>query len=203
MEHVLPDLPYALNALAPLLSGETLEYHWGKHHRAYVDKLNKLIVGTRVANYSLEDIIRKSAGETFNNAAQHFNHSFYWRCLSPKAGGEPEGDLADALRKRYGSFRAFRDTFTKKALGLFGSGWCWLVWKEDGRLETEEAPDADCPLTLGDTPLLTCDLWEHAYYIDYRNGRGRYLEAFWKMANWGFAEENFVAAARTEAAVRV
>jgi Fe-Mn family superoxide dismutase len=202
MEHVLPNLPYGLNALAPHLSGETLQYHWGKHHRAYVDNLNAQIIGTRFARYTLEEIVRRSAGTIFHNAAQHFNHSFYWNCLSPQGGGEPDGHLADALRKRYGSFGAFRATFAKNALGLFGSGWCWLVCREDGKLEIEEAPDADCPLTSGAIPLLTCDLWEHAYYIDYRNTRARYLDAFWRLANWRFAEEKFVAAAQTAETTR-
>jgi len=188
MIHVLPELPYPKTALSPTLSGETLEYHWGKHHRAYVDKLNKLVAGTKFAELPLEEIVRTSSGDVFNNAAQHFNHTVYWRSLSPKGGGEPGGRLAEAIRKAYGSFRFFREDFTRKANAIFGTGWCWLV-KKGELVEVQPAFDADCPLTKGDVPLLACDVWEHAYYIDYRNERDRYLEGFWKIADWRFAEQ--------------
>jgi Fe-Mn family superoxide dismutase len=191
MIHVLPELPYPKTALAPTLSGETLEYHWGKHHRAYVDKLNKLVAGTKYAELPLEEIVRTSSGDVFNNAAQHFNHTVYWRSLSPQGGGEPRGALAEAIGKSHGSFQSFREDFNKKANAIFGTGWCWLVKKGGGQVEIQPAFDADCPLTRGDTPLLACDVWEHAYYIDYRNERDRYLEAFWKIANWRFAEQVF------------
>jgi superoxide dismutase, Fe-Mn family len=189
MIHILPELPYPKTALAPNISGETLEYHWGKHHRAYVDKLNKLVAGTKFAELPLEEIVRTSAGDVFNNAAQHFNHSVYWKSLSPKGGGEPQGRLAEALQKGWGSFTSFREDFNKKANAIFGTGWCWLVKKGEAHVEIQPAFDADCPLTKGDVPLLACDVWEHAYYIDYRNERDRYLEAFWKIADWRFAEQ--------------
>jgi superoxide dismutase, Fe-Mn family len=191
MIHVLPELPYPKTALTPTLSGETLEYHWGKHHRGYVDKLNKLIAGTKYAELPLEEIVRTSSGDVFNNAAQHFNHSVYWKSLSPQGGGEPGGALAEAIRKSHGSFQSFREEFGKKAVAIFGSGWCWLVKKGGGQVEIQPAKDADCPVTKGDTPLLACDVWEHAYYIDYRNERNRYLEEFWKIADWRFAERAF------------
>ena len=190
MIHVLPELPYPKTALAPTLSGETLEYHWGKHHRSYVEKLNKLIPGTKFAELPLEEIVRTSSGDVFNNAAQHFNHSIYWKSLSPKGGGEPQGKLAEAVQKGWGSFSSFREEFNKKAVAIFGSGWCWLV-KKGGKIEIQPAFDADCPLTSGGVPLLACDVWEHAYYIDYRNERNRYLEEFWKIADWRFAEQAF------------
>jgi superoxide dismutase, Fe-Mn family len=191
MKHHLPPLPYAENALAPLISAETLQYHWGKHHRAYVEKLNELVAGTQFAELPLEDVVRRSAGPVFNNAAQHFNHSVYWKSLSPQGGGEPSGALGEAIRKSHGSFKSFREEFNKKANAIFGTGWCWLVKKGDGQIEIQPAFDADCPLTTGGVPLLACDVWEHAYYIDYRNERDRYLEAFWKIANWRFAEQGF------------
>ena len=190
MIHVLPELPYPKTALSPTLSGETLEYHWGKHHRSYVDKLNKLISGTKFAELPLEEIVRTSSGDVFNNAAQHFNHSIYWKSLSPEGGGEPRGGLGQAVQKGWGSFASFREEFEKKAVALFGSGWCWLVKNGDG-VEIQPAEDAGCPLTKGQVPLLTCDVWEHAYYIDYRNERNRYLAEFWKIANWRFAEQAF------------
>jgi Fe-Mn family superoxide dismutase len=191
MVHKLPELPYSLGALAPRLSAETLEYHWGKHHRAYVDNLNKLVAGTPHAEQPLEDIVRKSSGAVFNNAAQHFNHSLYWSSLSPQGGGEPRGPLAEAIRRRYESYAAFRTAFTQKATALFGSGWCWLVLKSDHTLDIEPTHDAGCPLLEGGTPLLACDVWEHAYYIDYRNARAKYVEAFWELVNWRFAEQAF------------
>jgi Fe-Mn family superoxide dismutase len=191
MIHVLPELPYSKTALAPTLSGETLEYHWGKHHRGYVDKLNKLVAGTKYAELPLEEIVRTSSGDIFNNAAQHYNHSVYWKSLTPEGGGEPAGALGEAIGKSHGSFRSFREDFNKKAAAIFGSGWCWLVKKGDGTVEIQPAFDADCPLTKGETALLACDVWEHAYYIDYRNERARYLESFWKIVDWRFAERVF------------
>jgi superoxide dismutase, Fe-Mn family len=191
MIHVLPELPYPKTALSPTISGETLDYHWGKHHRAYVDKLNKLVAGTKYAELPLEEIVRTSSGDVFNNAAQHYNHSVYWKSLSPQGGGEPGGVLAEAIRQTHGSFQSFREDFNKKAAAIFGSGWCWLVKKSDGTVAIEPAFDADCPLTKGEVPLLACDVWEHAYYIDYRNERARYLESFWKIADWRFAEQGF------------
>ena len=189
MTHSLPDLPYAMDALAPLISKETLEYHWGKHHRAYVDKLNKAIEGTADASKSLEDLVRSSKGGVFNNAAQHWNHAFYWKCLSPSGGGAPTGRLAEAIKGSFGSFEDFRKEFTDKAATLFGSGWTWLVQTSGGKLAIQQTSNAGCPLTTGDVPLLTCDVWEHAYYVDYRNDRARYLNAFWDMANWDHAAQ--------------
>jgi Fe-Mn family superoxide dismutase len=200
MIHVLPELPYPKTALAPTLSGETLDYHWAKHHRAYVDKLNKLVAGTKYAELPLEEIVRTSQGDVFNNAAQHFNHTIYWKSLSPEGGGEPGGALAEAIGKSHGSFKSFREDFNKKAVAIFGTGWCWLVKKGGGQVEIQPAFDADCPLTKGDTPLLACDVWEHAYYIDYRNERDRYVEAFWKIVNWRFAEQAFASPDMVETA---
>jgi Fe-Mn family superoxide dismutase len=189
--HSLPALPYEVGALAPHLSAETLEYHWGKHHRGYVDALNRLISGTPFADLALEDLVRQSSGTLFNQAAQHFNHSLYWRSLAPKGGGEPGGGLSEAIGRRYGSFGEFRSAFAELAGSHFGSGWAWLVRKRDNTVQIELSHDAGCPLTWGDVPLLVCDLWEHAYYIDFRNMRGRYLESFWKLANWPTAETRF------------
>lgn len=191
MTHRLPELPYPIDGLAPRISGETLQYHWGKHHQAYVDNLNRLAAGTAYADQPLEEIVRRAEGALHNNAAQHFNHSFYWNSLSPRGGGEPAGPLAEAIRRRYGSFGAFRAAFTEKAAAHFGSGWCWLVEKTEGHVDIEPAHDAGCPLVQGDVPLLACDVWEHAYYIDYRNQRAKYIEAFWALANWRFAENRF------------
>jgi len=184
----LPDLPYAKDALAPHLSAETFDFHHGKHHAAYVDKLNQLVPGTEWAESSLDDIIRKAKpGPLFNNAAQHWNHSFYWNCLSPKGGGEPAGKLADELRRAFGDLEGFKREFSEAALAVFGSGWTWLVRKPRGGLAIEKTPNADNPLMRGETALLTCDVWEHAYYIDYRNSRPNYLKAFWQVVNWEFA----------------
>ena len=191
MTHSLPDLPYALNALAPHLSAEALEYHWGRHHRTYVDTLNKLVSGTGLANLELRELVKRSAGDVFNSAAQHYNHSLYWQSLSPKGGGAPDGPLGDAISRSYGSFAAFRSAFEEQAESHFGSGWAWVVQKPDGMVRIEVTHDAGCPLTSGDAPLLNCDLWEHAYYIDYRSERARYIEAFWKMANWRHAGDCF------------
>ncbi len=191
MEHKLPPLPYAKDALAPHISAETLEFHYGKHHAAYVANLNKLIVGTEFENMPLEDIVKKASGGIFNNAAQTWNHTFYWNSLSPNGGGEPKGALADAIIKTFGSFSQFKEKFNATAIGTFGSGWAWLVKGPDGGLTIESTSNAGTPLQQGKKSLFTCDVWEHAYYIDYRNARPTYLEAFWKVVNWRFAEENF------------
>jgi Fe-Mn family superoxide dismutase len=191
MIHSLPDLPYGLDALVPHVSAETLEYHWGKHHRAYVDNLNRLVAGTPLEEQPLEQVVRRASGAVFNNAAQHFNHSLYWESLSPQGGGAPGGGLSAAIDRRYGSLAAFRTAFAEQASSHFGSGWAWLVRKPDNQVQIELTHDAGCPLTSGDVPLLVCDLWEHAYYIDYRNMRGRYLESFWKLANWRLAVGRF------------
>jgi Fe-Mn family superoxide dismutase len=190
VEHKLPELPYAKTALAPHISAETLEYHYGKHHAAYVANLNKLIAGTEFVDLSLEDIVKKSSGGIFNNSAQVWNHSFYWNCLSPKGGGEPSGALADAIAKNFTSFAAFKEKLTNAAITQFGSGWAWLVKNPDGSLAVEQTSNAGTPLKDGKKPLLTVDVWEHAYYIDYRNARPKYLEAFWNLVNWEFATAN-------------
>ena len=191
MEHKLPELPYAKDALAPGISAETIEYHYGKHHKAYVDNLNKLILGTEFEKMSLEAIVKKASGAIFNNAAQDWNHSFYWNCLSPKAGGEPAILLANAINKNFGSFAQFKEKFTNTAVTTFGSGWAWLVKNSDGTLSIESSSNAGNPLKDGKKALLTCDVWEHAYYIDYRNARAKYVEAFWNLVNWKFVEQNF------------
>jgi Fe-Mn family superoxide dismutase len=191
MEHTLPQLPYALDALAPYISKETLEYHYGKHHQTYVTNLNNLIPGTEFETASLEEIVKKSSGGVFNNAAQIWNHTFYWNSLAPASGAEPTGKLADAINAKWGSVAAFKEAFNKSAAGNFGSGWTWLVKKPDGSLDIVNTSNAATPLTTTDVPLLTCDVWEHAYYIDYRNARPKYLESFWTLANWAFAAKNF------------
>ena len=191
MEHTLPPLPYALDALQPHISKETLEFHHGKHHNAYVVNLNNLIKGTEFENASLEEIVKKSSGGIFNNAAQIWNHTFYWNSLKPNGGGEPTGALADAINRKWGSFAAFKEAFTKSAVGNFGSSWTWLVKKADGSLDIVNTSNAATPVTGTDTPLLTCDLWEHAYYIDYRNRRPDYLGGWWALVNWDFAAKNF------------
>ena len=191
MEHKLPPLPYELDALAPRISKETLEFHYGKHHQAYVTNLNNLIKGTEFESLSLEDIIKKSSAGIFNNAAQIWNHTFYWHSLSPKGGGKPTGALAAAIDKKWGSFDAFKEAFQKSAVGNFGSGWTWLVKKADGSVDIVNTGNAATPLTTTDTALLTCDVWEHAYYIDYRNRRPDYAKEFFELANWEFAAKNF------------
>ena len=192
MAFTLPELPYSKDALAPHISAETLEFHHGKHHNAYVTKLNGLIDGTEYAGMSLEDIVRKApAGGLFNNAAQVWNHTFYWHSMAPSAGGEPTGKVGEAITAQWGSFDAFKKEFNDKAAGQFGSGWAWLVKGADGRLAIETTANAETPLTDGSkTPLLTCDVWEHAYYIDYRNARPSYLESWWNLVNWEFANKN-------------
>jgi Fe-Mn family superoxide dismutase len=186
----LPALPYAQDALAPHISAETLEYHYGKHHKTYVDKLNGLIAGTENENKSLEEIIKSSSGGVFNNAAQVWNHTFYWNCLSPNGGSEPTGAVAEAINKQFGSFEEFKSAFTEKAVTNFGSGWTWLVKNADGSIELYNTSNAGTPMTEGKTALLTVDVWEHAYYIDYRNARPNYLGAFWNLVNWDFVEQN-------------
>ena len=190
MEHALPALPYPLDGLQPHISKETLEFHYGKHHQTYVTNLNNLIKGTEFESASLEEIVKKSSGGVFNNAAQIWNHTFYWNSLSPKGGGAPSGALAAAIDKKWGSFDAFKEAFTKSAVGNFGSSWTWLVKKADGSLDIVNTSNAATPVTTADTPLITCDLWEHAYYIDYRNRRPDYLGAFWSLINWDFASKN-------------
>ncbi len=192
MEHKLPELPFAIDALGADYSKETLEYHHGKHHKAYVDNLNNLQKGTEFENMDLEDIVRKSSGGIFNNAAQIWNHSFFWNCLKPNGGGQPSGALAEAINAKWGSFDAFKEAFVKSAVGNFGSGWTWLVKKADGSVDIVNTGNAATPLTTADQALLTVDVWEHAYYIDYRNARAKFLETFLnKLANWEFAEKNF------------
>jgi Fe-Mn family superoxide dismutase len=191
MAFELPNLPYGPDALAPYISKETLEFHHGKHHATYVTNLNNLIKGGQFENMDLEQIVKEAgSGPVFNNAAQHFNHSFYWKCLKPKGGGEPSGRLSDAIKKSWGDFEAFKKKFTETAVGHFGSGWAWLVQNGDGSLVIEAGHDADNPVAHDKLPLLTCDVWEHAYYIDYRNARAKYVEAFWNIVNWEFAESN-------------
>jgi Fe-Mn family superoxide dismutase len=194
MSFELPALPYDKSALEPHISAETVDYHYGKHHQAYVTKLNVAISGTALADQSLEEIIKKSEGGVFNNAAQIWNHTFYWHSLSPNGGGKANGKVAAAIDTQWGSYEAFVSDFSAKAAGNFGSGWTWLVKTPEGKLDIVNTDDAGCPLTGDNTPLFTCDVWEHAYYIDYRNARPKYVEAFFKLVNWEFAEKNFSAA---------
>ncbi len=194
MAFELPALPYARDALEPHISKETLNYHYGKHHNTYVVKLNGLIEGTEYASESLETIIKNAEGGVFNNAAQVWNHTFYWHCLSPEGGNKPTGALADAIDKAFGSYEAFTAKFTEMAVNNFGSGWTWLVKNQDGSVDIVNTSNAATPVTNPEqTPLLTCDVWEHAYYIDYRNVRPDYLKAFWTLVNWEFAEKNYSA----------
>lgn len=190
MSFELPALPYTKDGLEPHISAETLEYHYGKHHNTYVVNLNNLVKGTEFEGKSLEEIILKSSGGIFNNAAQVWNHTFYWNCLAPNAGGEPTGAVADAIVKHFGSFAAFKEQLTDSAIKNFGSGWTWLVKKADGKLAIVNTSNAANPMTDGDKPLLTVDVWEHAYYIDYRNARPKYLENFWALVNWEFVAKN-------------
>ena len=191
MEHTLPALPYAMDALAPTISAETLEFHYGKHHKVYVDNLNNLIKGTEFENASLEEIVKKSSGGIFNNAAQVWNHTFYWNSMKPNGGGAPTGALADAINAKWGSFDAFKEAFSKCAVTTFGSGWAWLVKTPSGELDLVSTSNAATPLTTDNKALLTCDVWEHAYYIDYRNARPKYVESFWNLVNWDFVAANF------------
>ena len=190
MSFKLPELPYATNALAPHMSQETLEFHYGKHHNAYVTNLNNLTKDTRYEKMSLEEIIVSSEGPIFNNAAQIWNHTFFWNSLSPKGGGNPEGSLATMIQKEWGSFEKFKEDFTKSAVSNFGAGWTWLVLGGNGKLSIVNTSNAQTPLTTKDVPLLTVDVWEHAYYIDYRNERPKFINAFWSLVNWDFANKN-------------
>ncbi len=187
----LPPLPYALNALEPHISRETLEYHYGKHHQTYVTNLNNLLPGSGFENHTLEEIIQSSSGAVFNNAAQVWNHTFYWHCLTPNGGGEPSGELVNQIQKAFGSLSAFQEQFTKAAISTFGSGWAWLVRTSENKLEIISTSNAGTPLKDNKKALLTCDVWEHAYYIDYRNARAKYVESFWKCVNWAFVANNF------------
>ena len=191
MKHELPALPFAQDALAPVISAETLDYHYGKHHNAYVTNLNNLVPGTEFENSSLEEIIMKASGGVFNNAAQVWNHTFYWNCLSPNGGGVPSGALASAIDSAFGSFDNFKAEFTKAAATNFGAGWTWLVKNADGSLAIASTSNAGTPMTNGQTALLTVDVWEHAYYVDYRNARPKYLEEIWNIFNWDFVADNF------------
>jgi superoxide dismutase, Fe-Mn family len=192
MEHTLPPLPYPKNALVPHISEETFEYHYGKHHQAYVTNLNNLIKGTEFENAPLEEIIKKASGGIYNNAAQVWNHTFFWNCLSPNGGKAPTGKLAEAINAKWGSYDAFKEAFSKSAVGNFGSGWTWLVKKADGSVDILNTGAAGNPLTSGETALLTIDVWEHAYYIDYRNARPKFVEVYLNnLVNWDFAAKNF------------
>lgn len=192
MPFELPPLPYDMAALAPHLSKETLEFHYGKHHKTYLDKLNAALPGTKYEKMSIDEVVRASIGEpkVFNNAAQTWNHTFYWNGLSPRGGGEPRGAMADAVKTAFGSHADFVKKFSETAANVFGSGWTWLVKKPDGSLDVVPTKGAGNPMTEKMKPLLTCDVWEHAYYIDYRNARPKYVEAFWKLVNWEFVEKN-------------
>jgi len=191
MSFELPPLPYEKDALEPHISKETIEFHYGKHHQTYVTNLNNLVPGTEFEGKSLEAIIKSSSGGVFNNAAQIWNHTFYWHCLSPNGGGEPTGALAKAINDTFGSFAAFKDQFSKTAITTFGSGWAWLVKNSDGSLALTSTSNAGTPMAQGQVALLTCDVWEHAYYIDFRNARPKYVEAFWSLVNWDFVAKNF------------
>lgn len=191
MSFELPELPFAKDALAPHISAETFDYHHGKHHQAYVTNLNNLIVDTDNADKTLEELIMTTDGGLFNNAAQVWNHTFYWNCMSPNGGGDATGAIGDAINAKWGSFEAFKDEFSKTAIGNFGSGWTWLVKNTDGSIEIFNTANAGCPLTSDKTPLLTIDVWEHAYYVDYRNARPSYVDMFWNIVNWDFVNQNF------------
>ena len=190
MTFTLPELPYSKDALSPHVSAETLDFHHGKHHQSYVTNLNKFTEGSDLAEKSLEELIKTQSGPVFNNAAQIWNHTFYWNSLAPNAGGNPTGTVAELINKNFGDFATFKADFSKAAAGQFGSGWAWLVQKSDGALEITTTANADTPVQGDDTPLLTCDVWEHAYYIDYRNARPKYIESFWNLVNWDFANKN-------------
>lgn len=191
MTHTLPDLPFSPDALAPWISAETLSFHHGKHHSAYVTNLNALLEGSEQAESSLEELVRTAEGGLFNNAAQHFNHSFFWSCLRPAGGAGPSPELAAAIDGAFGSMEAFQEEFSRAAKTLFGSGWTWLVRRADGSLGITQTSNAGCPLTDGDAPLLTLDVWEHAYYVDHRNARPAFVDGFWAHVNWDFASERF------------
>src|SRR5262245_18785667 len=199
MKHGLPPLPYPVDALEPHLSRETLEYHHGKHHRTYVDKVNELVQGTRLKEATLEEVVRNATDALYNNASQAWNHAFYWNCLTPDGGGEPTGEVARLIGSAFGSFESFRTQFSRAAEGQFGSGWAWLARRKDGSLEIIATANADGPLRSGVRPLLACDVWEHAYYIDYRNARADYVKAFWSLVNWEFVARNWAEAPRVAA----
>lgn len=194
MQHKLPDLPYATSALGPHMSRETLEFHHGKHHKAYVDKLNELVEGSRHERQTVEELIMSTEGALFNNAAQHWNHSFFWKCLAPKKGGFPHGKIGDLISARWGNFEKFKEAFAEEAIANFGSGWTWLVQHKGGEIDIFNTSNADTPMTAGFKALLTVDVWEHAYYIDYRNARQDYLANFWKLVNWDFVNARLKAA---------
>ena len=191
MTHELPALPYAKNALEPVISAETIDYHYGKHHQTYVTNLNNLIAGTEFEHLSLEELILNSSGGLFNSAAQVWNHALYWNCLSPNGGGEPDGALGEAIQARFGAFDEFKKAFAQSATTNFGSGWTWLVKNADGSLDIVNTSNAGTPMTAGQTALLTIDVWEHAYYIDYRNARPKYLESIWEKIDWTFVAANY------------
>ncbi len=191
MAHKLPALPYSMNALEPVISEKTISFHYGKHHQTYVNKLNELIEGTQFAQSSLEEIIKEADGAIFNNGAQVWNHTFYWNSLSPDGGGKPSGDLLKAIEEKFGSFEDFTKEFANAATSQFGSGWAWLVKTKNGGLEITKTPNAENPLRNQQTPLLTCDVWEHAYYLDYQNKRPDYVSEFWKIVDWKKVEERF------------
>jgi Fe-Mn family superoxide dismutase len=191
MAFVLPELPYAKDALAPHISAETLDFHHGKHHQTYITNLNKFVeADPSLQGKSLEELILSTKGGVFNNAAQIWNHTFYWHCLSPNGGGAPTGQIGALITETWGSFDTFREKFSAAAVGQFGSGWAWLVQGDDGKLEIVGGGAAENPMTHGKRPILTCDVWEHAYYIDYRNARAKYVEAWWNLVNWDFANQN-------------
>lgn len=192
MTFQLPPLPYELNALEPAISKETLEYHYGKHHLAYVNKLNELLINNPLKDKSLEEVILQSSGPIFNNAAQVWNHTFYWHCMDPKGGGEPQGELQKAINDKFGNFKNFQEEFNKTAIATFGSGWAWLVKNKQNELEIISTSNAGTPMTENKKALLTCDVWEHAYYIDYRNARPKYVETFWNIVNWDFVNQNYI-----------
>ena len=196
--HELPELPYPRNALEPHLSQETLDFHYGKHHATYVKKLNNLIKDTEWADKSLEELIHDAEGGIYNNASQVWNHTFYWHCMNPDGGGKPKNEVGKAITEKFGSFDAFQKQFTEEATGLFGSGWVWLVLQPDGGLEIVPTANGDNPLRDGMTPLLTCDVWEHAFYIDYRNEKPAYMKAFWKITDWAFVNDNYLSAVHGE-----
>lgn len=189
MEHQLPQLPYPKEALEPHISAETLEYHYGKHHKAYVDKLNELIKGTKFEKMDLESIVKTADGPLFNNAAQHWNHTFFWNCMKPDAGGSPSGKIGELINQKWGSFQKFQEEFSKQAVANFGSGWTWLIKSGNG-VEILNTSNAENPLKLGKKALFTLDVWEHAYYIDYRNARPEFVKAFWNVVNWDFVNKN-------------
>ena len=191
MKFELPALPYAPDALEPVISAQTISFHYGKHHQAYVNNLNNLLPGSPFENAPLEQIVVEAEGGIFNNAAQVWNHTFYWNCLAADAGGKPEGELAKAIDEAFGSFDEFKEKFSATAAGTFGSGWAWLVKDADGKLEIISTSNAATPMTDGKTALLTCDVWEHAYYVDYRNARPQYIEKYWDLVNWDFVAENY------------